>query len=85
MLDLQIYLQHLDQIELVFALKVEMVENDMAPTARKEYIDSEWSRSDGQWAAFFGVGNQKAFRKIINGAIDRFENPTDYENSRGLP
>ena len=62
-----------------------IIENDMTPSARKEYIDAEWSRSDGQWSAFFGVENQKAFRKLINDAVDRIENPADYGKPKEKP
>jgi DNA or RNA helicases of superfamily II len=55
-----------------------IVDNELTQSARKEFIDTQWNRSDMHWAAFFGIENQKAFRKLINDAIDRIENPEDY-------
>lgn len=55
-----------------------IVDNELTQSAKKEYIDSQWNRSDTHWAVFFGIDKQKAFRKLINDAIDRIENPEDY-------
>ncbi len=48
------------------------------PSAKKEYIESEWNRSDKHWSAFFGINNQKAFRKLIDDTVDQIEYPEDY-------
>lgn len=56
-----------------------ILEKQLTPTAKKEYIDDEWNKGDKHWAAFMGIENQKAFRKLIDAEIDRLENPDDYE------
>ncbi|MFT9057589.1 MAG: DEAD/DEAH box helicase family protein, partial [Ethanoligenens sp.] len=55
-----------------------IVEDDLAPSARKEYIENEWNKGGGHWSAFFGTDNKKAFRKLISDAVDRIQNPEDY-------
>lgn len=55
-----------------------ILEKQLAPAAKKEYIDNEWNKGDKHWAAFMGIENQKAFRKLIDAEIDRLENPDDY-------
>lgn len=62
-----------------------ILDNELTQSARKEYIDSQWNRSDKHWAVFFGIDNQKAFRKLINDAIDRIENPEDYSKPSVKP
>lgn len=48
-------------------------------------LQDRWNRSDEQWFVFFGNVNQKVFRKVINEAIDRIENPEDDENTHSKP
>jgi len=62
----------------ISVLAQHIIDNELTSSGRKEYIDSEWNRNEMHWAAFFGVNHQKAFRKLINDAIDRIENPEDY-------
>ena len=47
-----------------------IIENKLSPLEKKEYVDSTWDCNNSQWAAFFGVSNQKAFRKLIDEAVD---------------
>lgn len=52
---------------------------------KKTIIKEEWERSDKHWSAFFGIENQKVFRKLIDDAIDRIEYPDDYEKTEIKP
>lgn len=63
----------------VSRLAKHIIENRLDPISRQEYINSEWNQSNSRWAAFYGLNNQKAFRKTITDEIDKILNPDDYE------
>ncbi|MHB1364750.1 MAG: DEAD/DEAH box helicase family protein [Eubacteriales bacterium] len=65
----------------ITALAQYIVDNALAPIPKSIYIDTEWSKSDRHWSAFFGIENQRAFRKLIDDAIDRFVKPNDYNKT----
>jgi hypothetical protein len=51
----------------------------MDDLSRQEYIGGEWNQSNSRWSAFYGINNQKAFRKTVTDEIDKILNPEDYE------
>lgn len=56
-----------------------------SPENKVDIITKEWERSDKHWSAFFGIENQKVFRKLISDAIDRIQYPDDYKKSEIKP
>ncbi len=69
----------------ITTLAQHIVDNALAPIPKSIYIDSEWSKSDRHWSAFFGIENQRAFRKLIDEAIDRVVKPNDYTKTTIKP
>ena len=63
----------------VARLAKRIVEQRMDPFARQEYVNGEWGQNNSRWSAFYGINNQKAFRKTITDEIDKIMNPDDYE------
>ncbi|MDR0854633.1 MAG: DEAD/DEAH box helicase family protein [Clostridiales Family XIII bacterium] len=62
-----------------------IVNSKLDPLARDAYISNEWSKSDSHWSAFFGIDNQRAFRKLVDDAIDRILHPEEYEEPKAKP
>jgi len=52
---------------------------------RQEFIKNEWNKSNSRWSAFYGINNQKAFRKTINDEIDKILYPEDYKATHMKP
>jgi superfamily II DNA or RNA helicase len=55
----------------VASLAQYIINNHMDDMAVRQYLESEWSRSEGKWTAFFGYQNFKAFRKAVQLERDR--------------
>jgi superfamily II DNA or RNA helicase len=63
----------------VSRLAKHIVEQRLDTFAQQEYISGEWNQGNSRWSAFYGLNNQKAFRKTITDEIDKILNPDDYE------
>ncbi len=62
----------------------EIFSKDMRRSEKKEYIDKLWDDNKVEWKEFFGY-DQKYFRHEIDKALDKIENPKDYEKSYQIP
>jgi len=51
----------------------------------EEYINEIWEADNTEWSIFFGTGNRKAFRELINNEINKILRPEDYDNPKELP
>uniref|UniRef100_S0DG08 Uncharacterized protein n=1 Tax=termite gut metagenome TaxID=433724 RepID=S0DG08_9ZZZZ len=55
----------------------DILEKRLDDFSKKDYIQKIWDESGTHWSAFFGVNNQKAFRRSVAEAIDRMLNPPE--------
>lgn len=62
-----------------------IIDGRMDPIMRQEFLNDEWNKSNSRWSVFFGIKNQRAFRKTITDEIDKILNPADYEATPVTP
>ena len=56
-----------------------IIENRLDRFSQQEYVKEEWNQSSSRWQAFYGLKNEKAFRKSVDTEVDKILNPDCYK------